>query len=150
MNREEFEARMGNRVDVEVWDAFLGPMATISREAGLSDDAVVDDYKVHGHSRILRALVPYAVDAMARAMCQEAENKDVRERVDLASKLLLHLADQVPEDGDRKLAVRARQVAHENMGDREAITYKVMNGLRLTPYDQEYILRRIGGKEDGR
>lgn len=127
MTREEFEARMGNTVTPEAWGGICELYFNSTDIAGW--DAFIDDYKLHGTSKILACI--WRRFQLKRDV--EALNKF---KVLAAAEKLLFIADDA-NDSD------AYQKAVELVGIPYIAKFKIENGIRLNEAEKTYILEHL-------
>lgn len=127
MTREEFEARMGNTVTPEAWEGICELYFNSTDIDGW--DAFIDDYKLHGTSKILACI-----------WRRFQLNRDVEEinkkKVQAAAEKLVFLADDA-HDPD------AYQAAIELVGIPYIAKFKIENGIRLNEAEKTYILEHL-------
>lgn len=133
----EFEELMGNSCTEEIFNTVINPMYMMT---DLDKKDFCDDYKLHGHSRILAEVTAHAIAkergiANTLKMHDEYVEKTERDKVLTAEKLLF-IADECD-------CSDAYEVAVALAGQAYCTSFKVRKDLELNKQDKEYILAHL-------
>ena len=127
MTREEFEARMGNTVTEEAWEAICELYYNCTDIDNW--DTFADDYKLHGTSKIL-------ANIWRRFQLKEAVQEINEKKIQVAAEKLVFLADDA-NDPD------AYETAIDLVGYQYIAKFKIENDVELNEKDKAYILDHL-------
>lgn len=137
MTREEYEARMGEKVDETTFNEFIHPIYMMTE---LGKDAFCDECKLHGHSRLLQDIAKYAiaqekgVDNVTK-MHDAYVDQTIRDKI-LAAEKLIFIADDTDSTEAYDLAVALA-------GQKYVTSFRVREGIDLNGQDKQYILNNL-------
>lgn len=133
----EFEELMGNHCTEEVFNSKINPLYMMTN---LDKRDFCDDWKLHGHSRILEDVAAHALAqerglANTLKMHDEYVEKTERDKILTAEKLAL-----IADDTDCQ---EAYELAVALAGQAYVTKFKVREGLELNKQDTAYILENL-------
>lgn len=137
MTREEYEARMGEKVNETTFDEFIHPIYMMTE---LDKDAFCDEYKLHGHSRLLQDIAHYAI-AQEKGVDNVTKLHDAyvdqttRDKILTAEKLIF-----IADDTD---STEAYDLAVALAGQKYVTSFRVREGIDLNEQDKQYILNNL-------
>lgn len=137
MLREEFENRMGEKVNETTFDQLIHPIYMMSE---LDKDAFCDEYKLHGHSRLFQDIAKYAI-AQERNVDNVTKLHDAyvdqttRDKILTAEKLIF-----IADDTDSR---EAYDLAVALAGQKYVTCFKIREGNELNEQDKQYILNNL-------
>ena len=123
MTREEFEARMGNTVTEEAWEAIRELYYNCTDIDNW--DTFADDYKLHGTSKVL-------ANIWSRFQLKMQVERIQESRLKLAAETLI---DSDPKCEDNTLYDLACELA----GQQYVVLFKINQSRMLCDKDREYI-----------
>lgn len=137
MTREEFETRMGEKVNETTFAEMIHPIYMMTE---MDKDAFCDEYKLHGHSRLLQDIAKYALAQERNANNVESHHnafvdQTTRDKILTAEKLIF-IADDTE-------STEAYDLAVELAGQKYVTSFRVKNGAELNKQDIAYILNNL-------
>ena len=137
MLREEFEALMGEKVDETTFDEFIYPISMMTE---MDKDAFCEEYKLHGHSRLLRDIALNAINQMKTIDSftsghNEYVDQVTRDKILTAEKLIF-----IADDTD---STEAYDLAVALAGQKYVTSFRVREGIDLNEQDKQYILNNL-------
>ena len=137
MTREEFEARMGEKVNEATFNELIHPIYMMSE---MDKDAFCAEYKVHGYSKLFQDIAKYAI-AQEKAADNLAKTHNEFVEKTTAEKLLT--AERLVFIADYQGSKEAYDLAVGLAGQAFVTKFKVQHNIELNDEDKAYILNKI-------
>ena len=129
----EFEELMGNACTEEVFNGKINPLYMMT---DMDKRDFCDDYKLHGHSRIMDEVCEHALKVEHQLNAANKLIAELQQKITLAAERLIFISDDMADDDSYKMAV-------DLVGQNYVTTFRVRENIDLNNEDRQYILNHL-------
>ena len=129
----EYETLMGNSCTEEMFNSKVNPLYMMT---DLDKEAFCDDYKLHGHSKILDEVLEHALHVERQYTAALQEIDKLLEKLTFAAEHLAIVADDCGSEDSYKIAV-------DLAGQNYITKFKIRENIDLNEQDKQYILNSL-------
>jgi len=129
----EYETLMGNSCTEEMFNSKINPLYMMT---DLDKEAFCDDYKLHGHSKILDEVLEHALKVERQLNAANKALDELQEKLTFAAEHLAIVADDCGSEDSYKIAV-------DLAGQNYITKFKLREGIDLNEKDKQYILNNL-------
>lgn len=129
----EYEELMGNNCSEEMFNSKINPLYMMT---DLDKKEFCDDYKLHGHSRIMDEVLEHTLKVERQLNAANKALAELQQKMTVVAEHLIFVADDCGSEESYKHAV-------DLVGQSCVTKFKVENEIELNEQDKQYILNNL-------